>query len=311
MNKLIAFILIVSVCVVNAAPPFKIVGTTLDNVLEPNSDGSINVVSSGSTGTQSVAVATQPTVAQIPFYQAVSMGLVDGYSKVNKFGHNPATTDGDTVWGGGGVYGYFPTNALSVVAVSTDVDDADGDTGARTIQVYGLDENWEEATETVTLNGTTPVALTNTYIRLFRTIILTAGSSYSNEGNITVTEVGGSTRVGIFVGAGDGQTQHCIYTVPAGKTAYFIKGYVGVADDDKNGEVAEFQWQARPNNGHTGAWAVKGEIGLNNVGSGHWQYEYGVPSGPIPEKTDIRIVVIDVTATIGVVGGFDMLLVDD
>jgi len=260
-------------------------------------------------GTQDVAVVSVPTVAQLPFYQAVSMGLVEGYGKVNKFGHNPAATDGDTVWGGGGAYAFFPTNAQAVSVVSSDADDAEGDTGARTATFYGLDANWEEASETVTLNGQTPVALTNTYIRMFRGIVLTAGGSYSNEGNLSVTN--GAGTVAIYINAGDGQTQHAVYTVPANTTAYFLRGYVGLADDDKNGEIAEFQWQARPNNGHTGAWAVKGEIGLNNVGSGHWQYEYGCPSGPIPAKTDIRIVTINTTATLGVVGGFDMLLVDD
>ena len=243
------------------------------------------------------------------FYFDVASGKVDGYSSINKFGHNPSTTSGDDVWSGGGVYDFFPTSAQAIDVHSTDNDDAVGDTGARTLLVYGLNESWHEVSEYVNLNGTTPVLLHNTYRRMYRSVILTAGSFETNEGNI-LFEVVGTSDVALHIDASDGQTQTTIYTIPKGKGGYFIKGYVGIADDDKNGEVAEFQWQARGNNGVTGAWAVKGEMGVNNIGSSNWQYEYGVPAGMLPEKTDIRIRVIDATTTLGVVGGYDLVLVD-
>jgi len=249
-------------------------------------------------------------VGQRDFYFDVASGKIEGYSSINKFGNNPTASSGDDVWGGGGVYAFYPTTGQSMEIVSTDADDTDGGTGARTVMVFGLDENWEEVSETVTLDGTTPVNLTNTYIRMFRGIVLTAGTTETNEGNLIARIYSGGT-IGMYINTNDGQTQHAIYTIPAGKSAYFIKGYVGMADDDKNGEVTLFQWQSRPNNGVTGAWAVKGEVGLNNIGSSYWIYEYGVPSGTIPPKTDIRIRVISSTATLGVVGGFDLVLVDN
>jgi len=256
---------------------------------------------------------------QKDFYLKVAMGEVSGMSKMNKFGHNLAATSGDDVWGGGGVYGFYPTSAVTVDIKSSSVSD-DGDpvgTGARTVVIYGLDANWDEQTsETITLDGTTEVSIGGTWLRIFRLVVLTAGTNVSNVGNITVQCVGAAggladNTIGIYLNADDGQTQQTIYTVPNNKTAYFIKGYVGMADDDKNGEVAEFQWMARPNNGTTGAWAVKGEMSVNSLGPGWWQYEYGIPSGPIPEKTDIRIRVKTATATLGVVGGYDLILVDD
>jgi hypothetical protein len=244
------------------------------------------------------------------YYLEVARGNVEGQSSINKFGHNPAATPGDDIWGGGGSYNFYPTTAQSMEILSTDADDTSAGSGARTIIVYGLDENWEEQSEVLTLNGGTPVNLTNTYIRMFRAVVLTAGTTETNEGALVVRIQGGGTTA-IFIGALDGQTQHTIYTIPAGKTGYFIKGYVALADDDKNGEVAEFQWQARPNNGVTGAWAVKGEVGLNNIGTSAWIYQYGVPAGPLPPKTDIRIRVVSSTATLGVVGGYDLVLIDN
>jgi len=250
------------------------------------------------------------------FLIEVVKGNVPGHSIVNKFGHNLATASGEDVWGGGGTYPFFPTAAVNVDIVSTDADDTSGDTGAIQVSVEGLDANWDKQTETVTLNGTTPVQLTNTFVRMFRAYVLESGASNENEGNITVyaRSTGSgvpSGDVGIYIGATQGQTQQTIFTIPAGHTAMFIKGYVGIADDDKNGEVALFRWKARANNGLNGAWLTKGEIGCNSAGSGHWQYEYGAPAGMLPAKTDIRIHCFQATATLATVGGYDLLMVED
>lgn len=253
------------------------------------------------------------------FMIEVAKGNIPGHSHVNKFGHNGAVAiTGEDIWSGGGTYGFFPTSAVSIDIKSDNAEDgAGGSTGALTCVIFGLDANWDEQTsETITLNGTAEVAIAGTWRRIFRLVVLTAGSVETNVGNITVQNVGAAggladNTIGIYVEANDGQTQQCIYTIPNGKSGYFVKGYVGMADDDKNGETAGFKWKARPNNGVTGAWAVKGQVSLVSIGSGHWQYEYGIPAGPLPEKTDIKIECYEATAEMGVVGGFDILLVDD
>ncbi len=250
------------------------------------------------------------------FYLEISKGNIPGHSKVNKFGHNPSATSGDDVWGGGGTYGFYPTAAVNVDAVSTSTSDDSGSTGAIQLTVQGLDSNWEQQEETITLNGTGVVQLSNTYVRMFRAFVYEAGTANSNVGNITVyarSTGSGVTAgdVGIYIGAGGGQTQHAIYTVPSGKTAYFIKGYVGLTNSNKNGEDGVFNWLMKINDGVNGAWLTQGEAGLINIGSSYWQYEYGVPAGPIPEKTDIRIVLSTASATMDTIGGFDLVLVDD
>ena len=253
------------------------------------------------------------------FMVEVAKGNIAGHSAVNKFGHNPLVPAGGAdVWAGTGTYLFYPTSAVSIDIKSDNAEDGAGtSTGALTCIIYGLDANWDEQTSsTITLNGTTEVTIAGTWRRIFRLVVLTAGSNGTNIGNLTVQCVGAAggladNTIGIYVAAADGQTQQTIYTVPLGKTAYFIKGYVGLSDPNKNGEAAEFVWRLRPNNGVTGAWTVKGQIGLVNIGSSHWQYEYGIPAGPIPEKTDIKIEVLSATTTVGAVGGYDLLMVDD
>lgn len=248
----------------------------------------------------------------------IALGKVPGYTYINKFGHNPAVetgTDPEDIWGAGGVYAFYPLTAQSLEVLSSSVDD-DGDPvgdGAHTLIVYGLDANFNEVDETVTLNGQGVVNLTeHTYRRVYRAVVLTAGVVGSNVGNITIRiQSGGATAA--YIEATDGQTQQAIYTIPAGKTGYFVKGYVGISGGGAgaNNESATFKWKACPNNGVTGAWQTKGQIECTTRGSSWWQYEYGIPAGAIPEKTDIRIECTVVTATLGVVGGFDILLVDN
>jgi len=250
-----------------------------------------------------------------PFLYQVAQGLIPGYSSVNKFGHNESITtasDPEDVWCGGGTYDFYPTTAQSMEIVSTSSEDTlTTGTGAWTVIIYGKDGDFNEISETVDMNGTNAVALSNTYIRMHRAIVLTAGSVMDNVGNISV-QVSGGGDVGAYIAAGDGQTQQAIYTIPAGKQGMFVKGYVGIS---KGGGAtvyaAEFKWKLKLTNGGDEAWQTKGQIECITHGSSWWQYEYGIPIGMIPEKTDIKIECTEVTGTVGVVGAFDLLLIDD
>lgn len=246
------------------------------------------------------------------FFMEVAFGNVPGYSSINKFGHNPltASTGGIDVWSGVTAYKFYPTTAKAMEILSASGGDTGAGIGARTVYVEGLDADFNVITEVATMNGTTPVNLTNSYIRMYRGFAMTAGSNETNIGNIQM-RVQSATTIGAFIRANDGQTQQTFYTVPKGKSAVFVKGYVGMMHTDKNGVDATFQWQMRPNNGVTGAWQTKGQMGLINIGNSHWQYEYGVPAGIIPEKTDIRILVTTASKVFDSVGGYDLVLRDD
>jgi hypothetical protein len=189
------------------------------------------------------------------------------------------------------------------------------DTGAGVIHIEGLTDSgggvWDVATETIVMNGQTDVAITKTFVRLYRGFVLHAGSSSANEGDITV-EVDATTNAGVFITTGDGQTQQAIYTVPSGKTGYFMKGYVGIGSraNPAASASAVFTWRARINNGATGVFAIKGQVEVMTTANQFWIYEYGVPVA-IPEKSDILIRCDSTSATVGVIGAFDLILVDN
>lgn len=193
---------------------------------------------------------------------------------INKFGYNPSVGTSYAPITDLGTHNLSDTaTVVSVVSASAD-DDAAG-TGARTLEIQGLDGDYALLTETIDLDGTTTVTTTNTFLRIFRMRVLTAGTGETNAGNITATI--NSLQVA-RIAADAGQTLMAVYTVPAGKFAYLLKIMASVS---KNQEV-QYQLRTREPGG---AWQVRGQMGTF---AESLQYEYPVPP-QFPPKTDIQI----------------------
>ena len=146
---------------------------------------------------------------------AVSAGLVPGWRYFNKFAKSSVvSTSFVDVWPNASTLSYL-SSAERMNIVSTDVNDDEGSTGAETLTIYGLDSNYDEIQESVTLDGTNNVLTTNSYLRVYRMIVNSAGSTGSNEGTITATAETAAT-VQAYVEVGLNQTLQCQYTVPNG-----------------------------------------------------------------------------------------------
>lgn len=148
---------------------------------------------------------------------SVGLGLVPGVRRVAALGNNPDVDAGpEDIWSGGGVYPWM-TGATALEIVSDNAADAAAGTGARTVLVNGLDAVWEEVSQTVTLNGLTPVALVTPLYRIQSALIMSAGSGQVNAGNISVRDAGGGT-VRALIPVGYGITRQSQFTVPLGYT---------------------------------------------------------------------------------------------
>lgn len=149
---------------------------------------------------------------------AVSKGESNDYSTVYKFGINlDVNGDEETIWSQGGNYPW-PTSSFTAYIVSDDANDANGGTGANIVRVEGLDVNYNVQSVLVNLNGTTPVAITGTWIRINRAFVTLAGSAGTSAGTINVQNNDGSV---VYANLGTGnQTQMAVYTVPANHTFY-------------------------------------------------------------------------------------------
>ena len=174
----------------------------------------------------------------------IALGLFQGYTSDEKFGANGDIDTGteEDIWAGGGDYTGQPTtgSAETIDVFSSSADDAAAGTGARTLRLFGLDEDYNEITEDVTLNGTTPVVTTQTFWRMDRMRVLTAGATGVSQGSITARHTTTTANVFAVMPAGKNRTQVAATTVPAGKKRIVISFYAGLGRNTASGAADVF-----------------------------------------------------------------------
>lgn len=247
-----------------------------------------------------------PGSAEIDFFLAVAKGDFTGYSNVSKFGYNPAvpSTAYESIWEGSNAYPW-QTVADQLEVLSDDADDTSAGTGARTVEIEGLDSSWNVITETVIMNGTTAVTTIASFLRIFRARVVTAGTSLRNEGNITIRDQDTSTTRALITNgptSSFGQTLMAVYTIPAGKTGYVVNINFSSAKDLEQ----EYRLMARDNTVANAAWNVKEFM----TGRGGFSDFIKRGINKYTEKTDLDLQVIS-SATSGVGGGFEIILIDN
>ena len=238
------------------------------------------------------------------YFLEISKGNVPGHKYLFKFGGNAEVgTDEEVLWDDGNGYTLL-TAAETISVVSDDVNDTSTGTGARTVLILGLDGDYLESSEVVTLNGTTPVITTKQFVSIYSVMVLTSGTATiindANEGTLTFTTTGTITLQAKILPR-IGQTQMCVYTVPAGKTGYFLKGSFVV------GKGKECTFRVRINNGFGGAFSTKYVLPLYQSAI---DLELKVPL-KLPAKTTIAISAQAEAGEVSAQGSFGILLVDD
>ena len=212
----------------------------------------------------------------------------------------------ETIWDDGGIYSYIASPETVAVTSSQPSKDNSTGTGARTVEIQGLNSAYEVVTETLTVGGS---AGTETFIRIFRAVVTTAGTSGVNEGVISVTSQSTTTllaSIGVdgtgSNAAGRGQTFMSLYTVPAGKTAYLTQWTVGAGK--QNTDAVAFIL-AKPF-GQT-AWNSKDII---TVSATTYSKDYKIPL-QFTEKTDIEVRAYSTTNNSLVSSTFNLILIDN
>lgn len=157
------------------------------------------------------------------FLHEVAEGHIPGHSSVFVFGSNDniSANTTETIWGGSGTY-VPPSGAAKVNFGSTNAADAAAGLGARTILVTGLDSNYEVIRETITLNGTSLVLSTKSYIAINEMLVLSAGSSGCNVGIIRANQDVGSLMLNA-ISPTQSITNSLLTTIPAGYEGHIVK----------------------------------------------------------------------------------------
>lgn len=149
----------------------------------------------------------------------VTLGNRPGHEIYKKWGTNRAITpENSWIWPGPGKYIAWNMIAESVTIVSSSDQDGPGGSGWRKVHLIYIDNNYARKDISITLNGVTPVVISN----IIHVVRLTASGSGSevgiaqtNQGNITITGQTSGNVLG-YVGQGDGSTLQLFDICPAG-----------------------------------------------------------------------------------------------
>jgi len=218
----------------------------------------------------------------------------------------------EDIWSPGGTKVKL-TSAETMTIASSSVNDIAGTgTGARTITIAGVDENYNLASETIEMDGTDDVISDNSYFNIHRMKVLTAGSSYSNEGNIIATQTD-STETEAEIVIGRGQSQTSFFTIPAGYTGLLVDITLNThrAPGGTGNKSGEFNFHTFGPDG-VGGFRKLTTItrGLANYGSGQASAHERMPY-LVPEKQTFYLCMIpEINGTLASVE-YSMLLVKD
>ena len=243
-----------------------------------------------------------------PFMQMVAEGAFPKYSVIHKFGENPNIDTGtypEDIWDYGGIYTFSTTADITQIASSSSSDTS------KDIVIIGLDANWEEVTQTITLTGQAVVTLSTPLIRLYRMYNI---ASTELVGNVYAAITGATFASGVpdtanevrgVILIGNEQTLMCIYTIPAGCIGYLYQAFSTYGKSSAT--TAGLTFRVRP---YGETFKIKKQIALIGAGSSAFVNDQPFPSA-LPARTDVlmRCDFVEANGT-NITGGFTILLKD-
>lgn len=219
-----------------------------------------------------------------PFELQVARGQITGHRSVTIFGYNPdVDTSRVTVWPYTGILP-LPAAALQMKVSSSSADDTANGTGARTVFVAGLDANYNEISEIVTLNGQTAVLTTQSFLHINNAYVATAGSGLSAAGDVYFGD--GTVTAGVPATVYDlikfdyNQRITGSYTIPAGYTAYVSQGLFSAGQPGGSAQVSGRLMTI-------GTDKIRRTAAITTVNNGVADYVFEYPL-QIPEKTTLE-----------------------
>lgn len=165
------------------------------------------------------------------------LGLVNGFSA---FGLTSTKIDIDNSQFWANEYGIpvndlditFPSSAITLGIASSSINDTSAGSGAQSLQIVGLDADYNEIFEIISLNGQTEVNSTKEFLRVNNAIVFSFGSTGWNEGTIYIggsdnTFTSGLPNINVFRtigvdivdGKGIGASNPSTYTMRRGTRA--------------------------------------------------------------------------------------------
>jgi hypothetical protein len=242
-----------------------------------------------------------------PFELQVSRGQIQGHRNVTVFGFNPdVDTTQVSVWPLPSLI-TFPASAIQMTVSSSSANDTAAGTGARTVVVQGLDANYNEVTETVTMNGQTAVTMTASLIRVNYAYVGTAGSGNGAAGDIYIGT--GTVTAGVPATTYDvikfdyNTTITGSWTVPAGHTAYVSQGLFSAGQAGGSNQIQGRLLTRGIDN-------IRRTAAVTSINNGVADYTFEYPLA-VPEKTTLEATAIGSSNNNAVSSMFILVLIKE
>ena len=155
-----------------------------------------------------------------------NVGNISYQETIQKFGRNPSVGNSsyENIWYQSGVYTFLTASSPLRVRTGGNVNDQLTGSGARSIRLEGLDDDFLPLTEDINLSGAAQSSpTTGSFRRLNRGYVYEVGTyGTNNTGDILVETSSDGTLQG-SIASGSGQTQLGHYSVKASGSAYITK----------------------------------------------------------------------------------------
>ena len=202
----------------------------------------------------------------------VAQGLIAGHTIEQVTGYNPSTSAGDAVWSGGTAFPWSSFATAQTLYLKSSTNNATD--RSMSILIDGLDANYANQTEVITLNASdsrTAVATTKQFLRIHN---IQCNGADTNVGDIITTVTSGTGTVVSKISAGRGSARAGCFTIPAGYTGYLFKG------DASSTAATVVNFMAR----YYGKAFMVVHVAI--VDNSTYIYDFPFPM-PLPEKTDM------------------------
>ena len=202
----------------------------------------------------------------------IAQGLIAGHTVEQVTGYNPTTSAGDAVWSGGTAFPWSSFATAQTLYLKSSTNNATD--RSMSILIDGLDANYANQTEVITLNASdsrTAVVSTKQFLRIHN---IQCNGADTNVGDIITTVTSGTGTVVSKISAGRGSARAGCFTIPAGYTGYLFKG------DASSTAATVVNFMAR----YYGKAFMVVHVAI--VDNSTYIYDFPFPM-PLPEKTDM------------------------
>lgn len=227
-----------------------------------------------------------------PYWLRLARGKVADHSPVFKFAQAPDIDVADglsVIWDGCSDLLGMPKTTEYTFSTSADITQITSSSALDTqrVTIEGLDENGILTVQDVTVTGQTPAILSTPLERIWR--VKNRGPA-DLEGDLYVTTTGATLAAGVpsdgsqcraAVHKANQQTEHGIYTVPAGHNLCITQAWSNIAKETTTEAIIQI-FTRLPGE----VFCVNHTLSLSTNGTGESQRPYTLPIC-FPEKTDI------------------------